>query len=137
MATLTKSKESVLTELVEPLLNPYEEFTISADYPGVHGYVLHFRTNTYIHRKHTPKALFIPHSVYNASTTTALPSVGFIEALLKNTRIAAKNFLDKGDYTGEEIISGEWQSVKRKYNQWIYYDRKNQRLIGKVHICPK
>lgn len=137
MATATVSKTSILVKQVEGLLNPYEEFTVTDNEPGIFGYVLRFKTNVYIHRKHTRKDLFIPHATFQASTSTALPSLQFMHEWLKNAREAAKKLLDKGEYTGEELISGEWQSVKRRYNQYIFHDRKNNRLIGKVRGVTK
>lgn len=132
MATMTVSKTSHLVKQVERLLNPYEEFTITDNEPGIFGYVLRFKTNVYIHRKHTRKDLFIPHSTFQASTSTALPNIQFMQEWLKNARIAAKKLLDKGEYTAEEKIGGEWQSVKRRYNQYVFYDRTEQRLTGEV-----
>lgn len=137
MATLTKNKTQLLMGWVGSLTNPYDEFTVQQDYPGIEGYILNLKTNVYIHRKHTSRDLFVPHSVYQVTSCTALPSKGFMKEWLKNAREASQKFLNKGDYSVEEYIGGEWQSVKRKYNRWIYYDRHNQALFGEVHRLPK
>ena len=131
MATATVSKTHILTEQVKMLLNPYEEFTITDNEPGVFGYVLRFKTSVYIHRKHTRKDKFIRHSTFQASVSTALPSIGFIREWIKNARKATLKLLNKGEYTEEDYINGEWQSVKAHYNQYIFYDRLTQRLIGR------
>lgn len=137
MATTTVSKTSVLVEQVERLLNPYEEFTITDNEPGIFGYVLRFKTNVYIHRKHTRKDLFIPHSTFQASTSTALPSIDFMQEWLRNARVASKKLLNKGEYPSEVHVGGEWQTVKRHYNQYVYHDRRNNRLVGKLKGLEK
>lgn len=134
MATMTKSRASSLVERVDSLLNPYEEFYVQQDYPGVMGYVITLKTHIYIHRKHTRKDLFIPHSVYQAGSFTVLPNMAFMREWLKNARRAAKKLINKGEYTTEERLGNQYMSVKRRYNQWIYYNRKERVLFGTLQV---
>lgn len=135
-ATLsTRSEPKIaLSNQVAALLRGYEEFMVQQDIPGVSGYVMTLRTNLMVHIKHTRKNVFRPHSVYQATSMTALPNKAFMEAWLKNAREAATKFINKGDYTDEKLVAGEWQSWKRKFNQWIYYDRKLGALTGQVQL---
>lgn len=133
MAHPSKQSEptKVLVQQVANLLRGYEEFRV---YYPVSSYdcVMELRTEVMVHRKHTKRGLFVPNSVYQASSHTSLPNLDFIEAWLPNAREAAEKFISKGEFTVEKIINGEWQSVKAKYNQWIYYDHKNSAMIGEV-----
>lgn len=132
MATLTRDVKSVFVEKVGLLLNDYEGFHLQQDMPGVSGYVMTLRTNLMVHIKHTGKNIFRPHTVYQATSMTAIPNTSFMETWIKNAREAAQNFINKGDYTDEKLVGGEWQRWKRKFNQWIYYDKKRNMLFGKV-----
>lgn len=132
MATATISKAYAVTTIAQNLLNPYEDFDLQSFVPGINGYVLTIRTNLMIHRKHTRKNVFKPHAVYQSTSMTALPNKGFLEHWIKNARQGAKDFINKGEYLAEIQIGKEWTSVKRHYNQWIYYDRKRGITYGKV-----
>lgn len=132
MATLTSTPLNQYVHACESLLNPYEDLTIQEYVPGVSGYVISLRTNLYIHRKHTRKDLFIPHSVYQATSITVLPARLFMEEWIKNARKAALKLINKGKYQSEALISGKWQPVTRHYNQWTFYDRKRNITFGEV-----
>lgn len=132
MATQSNLSEAqALSNQVDTLLRAYEQFFLQQDVSGVSGYAMQLRTNTYIHLKHTNKTLFRRHSVYMASSLTALPNIAFIKEWLKNGREASDKLLRKGEYQ-EYLDDGGYRL--RKFNQWFYYDGVNRKLVGEVQV---
>lgn len=129
MATLTRSIESVFIEKVRLMLNDYEEFHIQQPM-GYADYQMTLKTNVMIHRSHTKKDVFFPHSIYQGTSITVIPNAQFMKYWVKNAREAAQKFLDKGEYT---TTDEEGSTLKRKFNKWMYYDNKRRLLIGTVH----
>jgi hypothetical protein len=68
----------------------------------------------------------------SAFQINAIPNLEFLKEWLKNARKATTKTISKGEYSVEKLINGEWQSVKAHFNRWIYYDRNEQLLCGKV-----
>ena len=135
MATLTtRSEPQALSNQVATLLRTYEDFSLQEDQPGYSGYVVTLKTNLLIHRRHTKADLFKHHSFYVGAQFTMLPNFSFLESWLIKARMTTDKGVRKGDYTAEEYIGGEWQTVKYKYNRWIYHDRVNNRMIGQVQV---
>ena len=112
-------------------LEPYETFDISDDIGG--GKIARLETHLMVHRKHTKKDLFRAHSFYNAMWLSDEPEDAFIEAFLLKARENRLEGINKGEYTDEEYIGGEYQTVKRKFNQWCFWDRANSKVVGKVN----
>ena len=135
MATLTsRSEVQVLSNQVATLLSAYERFDIQQDYPGISGYAMSLKTDIYVHRVHTKKDLYNPTSFWVGSTTTALPSMGFIKEWLKHSREATLKKIKQGIYVGQVRVGGEWQSVDYKFNRWFYFDHPNNRVLGQVQV---
>ena len=132
MATLTsRSEPQALSNQVATLLSAYEDFRLNSDVPGLMGYSMELLTTIYVHRKHTKRDLFKPQSFYVGSSTTALPSMGFIQEWLKHARQSTLERINKGEY---DEYQEDGSYLKRHYNKWIYYDRRNNKLIGKVRL---
>lgn len=112
------------------VFKPYETFTINDDLGG--GFVARLETHLIVHRKHTPKNTYTPHSVFGAMWCADKPSDEFIDAWLPKARQAAHKLINEGEYQDEQLISGEFQTVTRKFNSWFYWDRNNKAIIGKL-----
>jgi hypothetical protein len=118
-------------------LEPYEEFRLDPEYPVLEdlgGWVGRFTTHVLIHRKHTKKDVFMPHSVYSAVWFSVKPSEKLVgEAYLPKFRESSLKHLATGKYPTEELIGDKFQTVQREYNQWLFWDNKARKTVGKLH----
>lgn len=120
-----------LNNHVDTLLKPYERSKIEfvAFYPY---YMFTLKTDVMVHRKHTRKGLFTHHSVASHVSMTGKPSKELLGDWLESARERNQNLIQSGEYETEELISGQFQPIKRKFNQWIYYDTKSRATIGEM-----
>lgn len=115
----------------EQRFKPYEDFTVQPDITSG-GYIMNLRTNILVHRKWTKKNKYVPESFYQMAWFTDKPSEDFIDVWLPKAREAAEKLISKGEYTDEELIGGEFQTVKRNFNRWMYWDRQNHAVAGEL-----
>lgn len=120
-------------------MNPFSKLlpnyiTIDEKYDG--NTILSFTASIAVHRKHTKKDLFVVQQVYSAVMFTDWEKVKTKHIILKEY---AKNILKsldgtarQGWYTEEKYVHGEYVDVKRFYNQWAWYDRNQNKIVGKV-----
>lgn len=131
---MSASPQQRLVGLVKPYLNRWEDFYVTDRFGET---IIELRTNIMVHRKNTAKSLFTHQSFMSAMSATAVPNIDFIREWLKNARKATQESINKGEYYVEKLINGEWQSVKAHFNQWIYYDRSERLMYGKVKGVKK
>lgn len=139
MATQSNHSDdmSALSNQVAKLLRGYERFTLQSDVPGILGYTAQLRSAVMVHQKHTKKGQFRQHEVFQGAQFTDLPPFEFFKLWLEKARKAAERHINLGEGSEQKIINGEWQTVKYKYDRWVYYDHKNQATIGEVRSVTK
>jgi hypothetical protein len=117
-------------------LNPWEDWLCWPD-SARGGYIGQLVHNILIHPAHTKKDRFIPHQWYNAIWFSEKPKTEIIDTFVENARKTIPESLGKGEYFTEEKIGGEFQSVKKKFNAYYFWDKKKRQPVGELKTANK
>ena len=122
-------------------MNPFSKLLpsyITIDEQHGEGTILSFTASIAVHRKHTKKDLFVVQGVATAILFTDWDKVKTKPDVLKEY---AKNILKsldgtakQGWYEEEKLVGDDYTNIKRYYNQWVWYDRKNNKVVGDVQV---
>lgn len=117
--------------MYQPKLRPYETWEVAQRMWD--GYICTLVTNIVVHFRHTKKGLFIPQKMYSSVWVSQKPSLEYVDEVVLSARQATLNKINEGKCLDEKLIAGQWQNVERAYNQWLYYDSANSKMIGKLN----